>query len=36
MPLFPSEQWVAAWTALANRSKEFEASSAGWSGTVGL
>jgi putative sterol carrier protein len=36
MPLFPSEEWVEAWVALANGSAEFEASGAGWEGAVGI
>ena len=36
MPIFPSEEWVAAWVALANRSPEFEASGSGWEGALGL
>jgi putative sterol carrier protein len=36
MPLFPSEEWVEAWVTLANGSAEFEASGAGWEGTVGI
>jgi putative sterol carrier protein len=36
MPLFPSEEWVKAWIALANGSAEFEASGAGWEGAVGI
>jgi putative sterol carrier protein len=36
VPVFPSEDWVAAWVALANRSAEFEASGRGWEGAVGL
>ena len=36
MPLFPSEEWVEAWVALANASTEFEASGAGWEGAVGI
>lgn len=36
MPVFPSEEWVAAWVAAANRSREFEASGRGWEGAVGL
>lgn len=36
MPVFPSEEWVQAWIAAANRSPEFEASGRGWEGAVGL
>jgi putative sterol carrier protein len=36
MPLFPSEEWVEAWVALANGSAEFEASGSGWEGAVGI
>jgi putative sterol carrier protein len=36
MPLFPSEEWVEAWVALANGSSEFNASGAGWEGAVGI
>jgi putative sterol carrier protein len=36
VPVFPSEEWVAAWVALANGSLEFEASGRGWEGAVGL
>jgi putative sterol carrier protein len=36
MPVFPSDDWAEAWVALANASDEFEASGAGWSGSVGL
>jgi putative sterol carrier protein len=34
--VFPSEEWVQAWVALANRSPEFEASGRWWEGAVGL
>jgi putative sterol carrier protein len=34
MPLFPSEEWVDAWVALANSSEEFQASGSGWEGSV--
>lgn len=33
-PVFPSEEWVGAWLALANRSAEFEASGKEWEGAV--
>ena len=36
MPLFPSEEWVEAWIALANSSGEFEASARARSGAVDL
>jgi putative sterol carrier protein len=36
VPVFPSEEWVDAWVALANRTPEFEASGRGWEGAVGL
>lgn len=36
MPVFPSYEWVEAWVALANASREFEASGRGWEGAVGL
>jgi putative sterol carrier protein len=36
VPVFPSEEWVDAWVALANRSPEFEESGRGWEGAVGL
>lgn len=36
MPIFPSEEWVEAWVAFANRSAEFEASGRDWQGAVGL
>jgi putative sterol carrier protein len=36
VPVFPSEQWVDAWVALANRTPEFEASGRGWEGAMGL
>ena len=36
MPLFPSDEWVEAWVALANGSAEFEASGSGWEGAVGI
>jgi putative sterol carrier protein len=36
MPLFPSEEWVEAWIALANGSAEFQASGADWEGAVGI
>lgn len=36
MPVFPSEEWVQAWVALANRSAEFEASGKGREGAVTL
>jgi putative sterol carrier protein len=36
MPAFPSEDWVQAWVALANRSPEFEASGKGREGAVAL
>jgi putative sterol carrier protein len=36
MPLFPSEEWIEAWVALANQSAEFEASGEGWEGAVGI
>jgi len=36
MPEFPSEGWVRAWVDLANHSKEFESSGAGWEGAVGV
>jgi putative sterol carrier protein len=36
VPVFPSEQWVDALVALANRTPEFEASGRGWEGAVGL
>jgi putative sterol carrier protein len=35
-PVFPSEEWVGAWLALANRSAEFEASGKEWEGAVTL
>ena len=36
MPVFPSEEWVQAWVALANSSAEFEASGKGREGAVTL
>ena len=36
MPVFPSEEWVQAWVALANGSAEFEASGQGREGAVAL
>jgi putative sterol carrier protein len=36
MPVFPSEDWIAAWVSLSNRSAEFRASGAGWEGSVAL
>jgi putative sterol carrier protein len=36
VPVFPSEEWTAAWVALANGSEEFEASGRGFSGTIVL
>jgi len=36
MPVFPSEDWVEAWVALANQSAAFEASGRGWEGAVAL
>jgi putative sterol carrier protein len=36
MPVFPSEEWVKAWVALANGSAEFEASGKEWEGAVAL
>ena len=36
MPVFPSEEWVQTWVALANRSPEFEASGKGREGAIGL
>ena len=36
MPVFPSEEWAAAWVALANASDEFKAAGKGFSGSVAL
>lgn len=36
MTVFPSEEWVQAWVALANRSSAFEASGKGREGAVAL
>jgi putative sterol carrier protein len=36
VPVFPSEEWVEAWVALANQSAAFEASGTGWEGAVGV
>lgn len=34
MPVFPSEEWVGEWVALANHSAQFEASGSEWEGSV--
>jgi putative sterol carrier protein len=36
VPVFPSEDWAAAWIALANASEEFERSGAGFAGSIVL
>ncbi len=36
MPVFPSEEWVRAWTDRANADSDFVAAAQGWQGALGL